>query len=145
MSQDTYAEYTGEDPGRYELGAVTEVEPVPVHDISERRTPEQVSCMTWNIPQAGIGQPVQILQRRRLRYKAKITLVSMGGATSVVFSPKLDTVQGSSPQGCTYSPGAGIQDSFLPDWESQKPCYAIAIGGGPAIVSVQDEAYSGTN
>jgi hypothetical protein len=135
-------QYIGGDPAIYEAGGAVPMEPVPVVDMSERRTPETVSCMTWNIPQVGVGQPVQILQRRIHRFKAKVTISGNTGATAVVFSPKLDTVQGANPQGATYAPPAAGLNQFLPDWESQKPLYVIAIGGS-ATVTVQDEAYSG--
>lgn len=140
MSQD---QYTGGDPEIYEAGAADAIEPIPVVNMSERRTPESVSCMTWSIPQAGTGTPVQILQRRPHRHKAKITIVTAGGATGVVFSPKLDTVQGTNPQGALYVTPAANVNAFLPDWEAQKPLYAIAIGGGPVLISVQDEAFAG--
>lgn len=136
-----YEQYVGGEASVYERGAATPMEPVPVKDMSERVTPQMVSCMTWQIPQIGTGQPVQILQRRIHRSKAKITVSFWGTATSIVFSPKLDTVQGATPQGCQYFPIAAASQ-FLPDWENQKPLYAIAIGGTGALVAVQDEAYS---
>jgi hypothetical protein len=140
MTDQVHEEYTGGLPLVYTAGGAQPIEAVPVVDVSERRTPETVSCMTWLVPQVGVGQPVQILQRRIHRFKAKITIASWGTATSIVFNSRLDPVQGASPQGATY---AGTTMQFLPDWESQKPCYAIAIGGGPVQVTVQDEAYGG--
>lgn len=137
-----HVEYLGGDPSRYEEGGVHEIDPIPVREVSEKLTPEMVSCMTWLIPQSGIGVPVQILQRRIRRSKAKITVVQWGTATSIIFSPKLDTVQGANPQGCQYFPIAAASQ-FLPDWENQKPLYCICIGGTGALVAVQDEAYRG--
>lgn len=142
MSNPTYEEYIGGDPTRYTEGGAAETDPIPVREVSEKLTPEMVSCMTWQVPQQGVGQPVQILQRRIRRSKAKISVTAWGTATSIVFSPKLDTVQGATPQGATYTTVAGAPQ-FLPDWENQKPLYAIAIGGGPVQVTVQDEAYLG--
>lgn len=112
-------------------------EPVQVKEISERAAPEYCGCMTWVIPQNTIGQPVQILQRRLRRHKGKLMLTALGGATSVVFNSKLDPLQGLSPQGA-----AVLVIGPLPDWESQQPLYAIAVGGGPATVAVWDEAYA---
>lgn len=137
-----YQEYIGGEPAIYEAGGAQPIEPVPVIDLATRRTPEKVSCMTWPIPQSTVGTPVQILQRRLRRYKAKITIVSVNPVTTtVLFNSKLDPLQGSNPQGATYSPGT-IVDSFLPDWETEQPCYCIAVGG-TAVVTVQDEAYHG--
>jgi hypothetical protein len=99
--------------------------------------------MTWAIPQSGVGQPVQILQRTLRRFKAKITITGTTGGpgTLVVFSNVIDRLQGASPQGCAYSPAAvNAADFTIPDWESQQPCYCIAVGG-TATVAVQDERF----
>jgi hypothetical protein len=138
----TAEEYIGGDPAVYEEGETYEQQPVPVEIRgTTRHTPELVSCMTWQIPTAGVGQPVQILQRTIHRFKAKITIASVsGGGTAVYFSPSLANVQGASPQGAAYTPPAGNVDTFLPDWESQQPCYCICVGG-TAIVTVQDERF----
>jgi|SRR5215469_6605795 len=137
-------EYVEDAPQEYEGGTVA-MEPVPVLNVSERRTPEKVSCMTWNIPQNTVGQPVQILQRRRHRFKAKITLLTVTPNTAtIVLSPKIDTVQGANPQGVTYGGNATTAvPVFLPDWESEQPCYVTCVGG-VAVVSVQDEAFHGS-
>src|SRR5215472_3326138 len=145
MSEPLEAGYVEDQPQVYE-GAAWAQEPIPVTMESERRTPELCSTMTWTIPQAGVGQPVQILQRTIHRFKAKLTITSTtGGATvQVVFSNILDRVQGASPQGAAYTPAAvNAQDFSLPDWESQQPCYAICIGG-TATVAVQDERFLDT-
>jgi|SRR5215472_18882297 len=141
---EAYQQYVGGEEEVYESGDVWQGEPIPVHDMSERRTPELVGCMTWQIPQSGVGQPVQILQRAITRFKAKLTITSTTGgpSTQVVFSNVIDRLQGTSPQGCAYTPAAvNAQDFSLPDWESQQPCYAIAVGG-TATVAVQDERYA---
>jgi hypothetical protein len=96
--------------------------------------PEFGSCMTWPVPQ--IGAPaVQVLTRRLRRYKAKLFIVSVTGATTLIMSSKLDALTSNS-QGATYPAVAG----FLPDWESQQPLYMLAAGG-TLVVSVIDESY----
>lgn len=130
--------YVEDEPQTYQVAAWA-AEPVLVKSADEAApSPEFSSCMTWNIPQAVIGgQPVQILQRRKRREKAKIILVTLGGATSVVINNTLAPLQGATPQGATV-----LNTTAVIEWESQQPCYAIAIGGGPAILSVIDEAYA---
>jgi hypothetical protein len=140
MSQEQYEQYIGGDPAVYEEGETYEQQPIPVEIQGVlRHTPELVSCMTWTIPQAGVGMPIQILQRTIHRFKAKITITAVQGATQIIFSNTIDRVQGANPQGCIYSPPAAL-DFDLPDWESQQPCYAICIGG-TATVAVQDERF----
>lgn len=56
---------------------------------------------------------------------------------SIVVNSKLDPLQGTSPQGATYS----VQGSQFLEWDSQQPIYAICIGG-TAVVSVVDEAFA---
>jgi hypothetical protein len=128
-------EYIEDAPQEYE-GAATPMDPIPVVDMSERRTPELASTNTWTIPVAGTGQPVQILTRTERRFKAKLFITALGGATAVVFNPVIDRVQGASPQGASY-----LAVGSLPDWESVQPLYAIAVGGTGATVAVQDERY----
>lgn len=109
--------------------------PLRVIPLSSREAPEYGASMTWLIPQAGIAQPVQILTRRVRRHKAKLILIQLTGATSVIFNAVIDRVQGTAPQGFTM-----LAVGVMPDWESQQPLYAIAIGG-TAQVSVWDESY----
>lgn len=109
-------------------------QPLPIVNATEEAAPEFGACMTWNIPQSGVGQPVQVLQRRVRRSKARLTLVSVAGATAIVINSKLDPLA-SIQQGATYATVGN-----LPTWESQQPLYVIAIGG-TAILSVIDEAY----
>jgi hypothetical protein len=125
--QDEPQEYDGESY----LG-----EPIPVVSLDEQAAPEYSGCMTWTVPQAGIGTPVQILQRRIRRYEAKLILTTLTGATGVVLNSKLDPLQGASPQGATL-----VATGNLPGWESQQPLYAIAIGG-TAVIACWDEAYA---
>jgi len=139
MSENQY--YSGEgyiedEPQVYE-GAAYAAEPIRVVEVSQRAAPEYGACMTWPIPQTTAGTPVQILTRRLRRHKAKLTITALGGATSVVFNSVIDRLQGATPQGFT-----AIVVGNLPDWESQQPLYAIAIGGGPASISVLDETYA---
>jgi len=134
---DTYQQYVGGQEEVYEQGDVWQGEPIPVTNMSERRTPELASTMTWAIPQAGVGLPVQILQRTVHRFKAKLTINSLSGG-GMVFSNVIDRLQGASVQGATYSPTAF--PFSLPDWESQQPLYAICTTG-TGTVSVQDERF----
>jgi hypothetical protein len=125
--QDAPQEYDGESY----LG-----EPIPTFNLSEDAAPEYGACMTWTIPQAGIGTPVQIFQRRIRRHKGKMILTTITGATGIVINSKIDPLQGASPQGATL-----VTIGNLPDWESQQPLYAIAIGG-TAVIACWDEAYA---
>jgi hypothetical protein len=139
MSADQYYSgqgYVEDEPQIYEGNAYA-AEPVRVTEVSERAAPEYGSCMTWPIPQTTTGTPVLILNRRLRRHKAKLNITALGGATSVVFNSVIDRLQGATPQGYTISV-VGV----LPDWESQQPLYAIAVGGGPASISVIDESYA---
>jgi hypothetical protein len=131
------AGYMEDEPQHYD-GETWEAEPIPVKEITERAAPEYGACMTWSIPQAGIGSnlPVQIFQRRLRRNKGKLTITALNGATSVVFNSNLNALT-SNQQGAAFTAAGN-----LPDWESQQPLYAFAIGGGPASVACWDEAYA---
>jgi hypothetical protein len=137
MSADYYSGqgYVEDEPQVYE-GAAYAAEPIRVAEVSQRAAPEYGATMTWLIPQISAGTPVQILTRRLRRHKAKLTVTALGGATSLVFSAIIDRLQGAVPQGFTW-----VGTGNLPDWESQQPLYAIAVGGGPASISVIDESY----
>jgi hypothetical protein len=131
-------EYIQDEPQGYDPADWPAEKPILVKSVSEGpASPEFSSCMTWQIPQAGIGQPVQILQRRICREKAKIFLVNLNGATAIALSNVLAPIQGNNPQGAQT-----LALTFVIEWESQQPCYAIALGGGPAVVSVIDETYA---
>lgn len=127
--------YVEDEPQTYEP-EVYAGQAIPVIVESENAAPEYGACMTWTIPQAGTGQPIQILTRRLRRFKAKLLVTTLTGATSVVFNAVIDRVQGATPQGFTIT-----AVGFLPDWESQQPLYAIAIGG-TASISILDESYA---
>lgn len=130
--------YPDTSEGPIEESTEWEAEPILTKSVDAApASPEFSSCMTWNIPQAGVGQPVQILQRRVRREKAKLILVNLGTATGVMVNNTLAPLQGAAPQGATI-----LALTYLIEWESQQPCYAIAIGGGPVTISVIDEAYA---
>jgi hypothetical protein len=130
---DISPEYIEDSQQEYD-SEVWPAEQPPAYKTTVRRPPEFGSCMTWAVPQVGIGTPVQILQRQAGRFKAKLIVTNAG--TSIVFNSKLDPLQGANPQGFTVTAiGA------LPDWESQQPLYAIATGAGGSV-SVWDETYS---
>ena len=134
----TDSEYIEDAPQEY-LGASEPLEPIAIVDVSERHPPELCSTNTWTIPATTAGTPVQILQRTKKRFKAKITITVAGGATSLVFNPIIDRLQGTSPQGMSFP--TTVTPYNIPDWERQQPLYVIAVGGGPAQVTVQDERY----
>jgi len=102
--------------------------------LAGRMRPEHSSCMTWAVPQVGVGQPVQILQRQPTRFKAKLVVTNAG--TSLIFNNRLDPLQGATPQGFTINAVGS-----LPDWESQQPLYVIGTGTGGSV-SVWDEIYA---
>lgn len=135
---DSYVEPSIERVGGSEWEAEP-VEPLVIKDVGKREAPQYGACMTWNIPQSGIGanQPVSILQRRRTRSKGSVSIVALTGATAVMFNAKMDPLTGLNPQGATF---VAIGTRVL-EWESQQPLYAIAIGG-TATVTVIDEAYA---
>jgi hypothetical protein len=101
-------EYTEEDgyvPGEPIAVRLAKID-VP---LSIRRAPDYGSCMTWPIAQVGQGAPpTQILTRRIMRYKAKLIIVTMGGATSIIFGSKQDPLTNPVPQGFTVSAGDGL-------------------------------------
>lgn len=127
--------YVEDAPQTYEGTAYLE-QPVRVTVETENAAPEYGGCMTWPVPQAGVGTPIPVFNRRLRRHKGKLSVITLTGATSVVFNSVIDRLQGSTPQGYTIT-AVGP----LPDWESQQPLYAIAIGG-TALVSCIDESYA---
>jgi hypothetical protein len=118
-------------------------EPLSVVNVTQRNAPEYGACMTWPVGQAGTApQATQVLQRRIKRFKAKLSVTAVSGATAIVINSKADALNGNpgNPQGATYFVAAGANFN-LPDWESQQPLYAIAIGG-TLNLTVIDEAYA---
>jgi hypothetical protein len=86
MSEPLPEGYVEDEPQEY-LGAAVPLEPILVQNVTERRTPELCSTMTWPVGTAGTGQPVQILQRTERRFKAKITINSLTGPLTTVNTP----------------------------------------------------------
>jgi hypothetical protein len=127
--------YEEDAPQEYE-GATHLEQPIPVVSITENYAPEYGACMTWNVPQSGVNPPVQLLTRRTRRAQAKLFIISLSGATSVIVNSKLDSLSGTNPQGSTF-----LAVGRLPDWENQQPLYAIAIGG-TALISIFDDTYA---
>lgn len=112
-----------------------------VHDESVRVAPEFCGCMTWTVPQYGPTGvvPVQLLQRRYKRYKAKF-LVTMPAAGSIIINSKQEPLTGlTTPQGFTLTlAAAGIYP--LPEYDAMQPLYAVGSIAG-ITVSVFDESY----
>lgn len=112
-----------------------------IDTLTQRVAPQYAGCMTYPIAQNGAAGPTgmqqvtQLLQRRVHRYKAQFQ-ITLGAATSIVFNSKPDPLTATPPQG--FSVGVG---QTLPEWESQQPLYATAIGGANASVAVMDQAY----
>ena len=133
-----------QDPGeQYEEAVTEEWEPavVPVrvmHDETIRIPPEFASCMTWAVPQVGVGQPAQILQRRYHRYKAKFLCIFPGAGT-LYLNTKFEPVSNPSPQGfAVTATAAGIVP--IPEYEAMQGMWVIASIPGIAL-SVLDESY----
>jgi len=129
--------YIEDAPQVYEGGAWPSDKPIPVTVETENAAPEYGACMTWNIPQSGVGQPIQILTRRLRRSEAKIE-VNFTVAGIVTFNSNLDHL--SAGQGYVVNvPVPGLYR--FPDWESQQPLYCIASVAG-LTVSVIDESFA---
>lgn len=77
--------YEEDEPQVYDAEKEWAAEPVPVVSMGESAAPEYGACMTWPVQQAGVGQPVQILQRRVRRHKAKIYQTSPSGSGATDF------------------------------------------------------------
>lgn len=100
-------EYQGEVPKSAHLEPV----PVVIHGTkTENVAPDFGSCMTWNVPQFGVGLPIQILPRRLRRAQAKISVVSFNAQA-------LTTVQS------VANPAAGAQ-----------AVYTVPAGTGPVTL-----------
>jgi hypothetical protein len=83
--------------------------PIPVHitsgshtDYTERLAPDFGSAGTFQLQPAGSAQPVQVLQRRYRRNKARVLVMSLNGSTSVS-TPSLSQ----TAVGATTAPTAG--------------------------------------
>jgi hypothetical protein len=62
-------------------------QPLPVVSATQEEAPQYGSCMTWNVPQIGVGQPIQILQRRLRRNEARLYLNSVATSLTAITSP----------------------------------------------------------
>lgn len=113
-----------------------EESPIITKNITENFAPEYGSCMTWTVPQSGLNPSVMILTRRIRRTTGAVSIISLTGATAVIFNSKQDSLNGANPQGATF---IAIGTRVI-EWENQQPLYAIAIGG-TAQVTVIDESY----
>lgn len=67
-----------------------------VDDVTDTRSeaPEFGGTSTFTLPVAGTAQPVQLLQRRRLRYKARVYIVSFNGITGNTLINEGNTASG---------------------------------------------------
>lgn len=128
---------------QYEQEVTAEWEPavVPVrvmHNDTIRVPPEFASCMTWPVTQIGVGQPVQILQRRYHRYKAKF-LAFFPAAGILYMNTKFEPVSNPSPVGFqVQASAAGLVP--IPEYESMQPMWVIGSIAG-ILLSVVDESY----
>jgi hypothetical protein len=123
--------------------------PVRVHIVkteSENVSPQLCIHSTVPIPQAGVAiagstQPnvARVLTHNYHRYKAKMQIMPGAGCTGIVTSYKMDSLTNPNPSGATFFCTAATP-FYLPDYDSQRPMFMVALGG-PATVSVWDEAY----
>jgi hypothetical protein len=124
-------------------GSAQEVkEALPVKIV---QTPEELTSLavefgstsTFPVNQISVGPPTQLLNRRPTRLKAIISIDTLSnGATSVILASRADFLANpNNPQGFTIG---AVPKIFL--WENQQPLYAVAVGGGPVLISVIDQA-----
>ncbi len=143
-------EYISEDSDSWDQEAMEEqqVNAVPVEIINantERVTPQFANVMTWTIQQFGAAQGsqppyTQILQKRQNRFKAKMVL-SLGTATGVALATSSEKLTGTSAPQSNQAVFLATASGNLPDWESERPLYAVAIGGANATIAIIDESY----
>jgi hypothetical protein len=122
-----------------------QVNAVPVHVTatdSERVAPQFANLNTFTIAQLGASQGSQptytpILQKRQGRYKAKFS-VALGTATAIWLNTDPSKLMGgSSPTGFLVT----TSGNSIPDYDSERELYAVAVGGANATISVMDESY----
>lgn len=123
----------------------SEPQPIPVkvaRDENEQISPEFANCMTWPVTTFANTpiKPTQICPHRYHRYKAKLWCIPGTGATGVILNSKPDALMQPNPQGATFTFPASPVPFALPEYDAQRPLYAMAIGG-PVTISVIDEAY----
>lgn len=109
---------------------------------SERVAPQFANFITWAIAEMGASQGsqptyTQILQKRQGRYKAKFYVV-LGNATAIYLNTDPSKLIGSGqPNGFLVATGGNP----IPDYDAERPLYAVAVGGANATISVMDESY----
>lgn len=100
--------------------------------------PDFGGCSYYTVPVAGVGLPVQILQRRLLREQAWIR--NNDSSNTVIFAENISKLQQTVPQGFVLGPGVEEKIS------AQQPYWAVVqnvtSGGGVATVSSQGIATS---
>lgn len=126
----------------------SELSPIPVrveHTDTERIAPEMGALTSWQIAVIGVSSaPTQLCPHRYHRYKAKFTWTLP--ANSIVYISTDQSKLMSNAFGMTYQIITGanaIVNStvIMPEWDAQKPLYAIANVAG-AQCSVMDEGYN---
>lgn len=126
----------------------SELSPIPVrveHTDSERVAPEMGALTSWQIAVIGVSaQPTQLCPHRYHRYKAKFTWTIP--ANCIVYISTDASKLMSNAFGLAYqiiTGAAAIVNStvIMPEWDCQKPLYAIATVAG-AQCSVMDEGYN---
>jgi hypothetical protein len=133
------------DPGeQYEEMMTEQLEPAVVnvrvmHDETIRVPPEFASCVTFPVPVVGAGSPVQILQRRYHRYKAKF-LVNFPAAGTLYINTKFEQLTLPSPQGIQVVSAGALNNFIFPEYESMQPMWVIGSIAGITI-GVMDESY----
>jgi hypothetical protein len=137
MSEDYPETIESDSPLPLQEEAVWEAEPILTREVTGNQAPEFGSCMTWTVPQNGVGQAIPVLNRRIRRTTGAISIISLTGATAVVFNSKPDSLNGPLPQGATF---LAIGTRII-EWENQEPLYAIAIGGTAQVTAI-DESYA---
>jgi len=140
---------TGEEPGEFEPSVPESEFPavVPVRvifDESKRLPPSFATMMTYTLQTSGLTGlgPIQILQRRITRFKAKF-LINFPGAGSVYLNTKQEPLMAapnSTPQGFTVTVVAAANNVAIPDYDGQPPLFAVASIAGVTI-SVMDESF----
>ena len=120
---------------------------VPVHIQSAKASwgknvpPEFAGCNTWQVPEITSNPNyVQVANRSYNRHRLRLWIPSVNDATAVMISSDLGTLLNGG--GLTilaaqipFGGGGGMT------WESQRPCYATAIGG-TAVISTLDETFA---
>lgn len=115
------------------------------------------SCMTWTIPAAGgTSQPLAIVQRSLYRSRAKIVIVSLGGAISVLFNSNVNALSNNQGfqvnaadgafaenEGSVAAPGANtnivsLALSALTPGSPYLIQWAVALDGTPGAADINN-------